>query len=191
MTDFEAQFRLNEAFASSSPALQDFEDFEEYSRRALPRLVEANLREMVNTEMVPIEENLRRLLVDVVHRCQSTVTENFRVTRVTRSTSVNSPQPESSHTTPPTPPSEEMLPTDSQLIIPTSAFATPGSVQVPNQVSAEAGPSCPRPPEGDDALEPFPNLFTDSGYGSTQETCDCGCHADVGTNQETNGLFSP
>ena len=32
---------------------------------------------MANTEMVPIEGNLGKLLVDVVRRCQSTVAENL------------------------------------------------------------------------------------------------------------------
>ncbi|KAM0795837.1 hypothetical protein BDR22DRAFT_919345 [Usnea florida] len=80
------------AFPTSSPAMQEFEEFEAFIYRALPQLVEANLQAMVKTEMVPIEKNLRMVFVDVVRRCQSIVAEKFRLIRESR-VSTNHRQP--------------------------------------------------------------------------------------------------
>ena len=91
LTDFEAQVQLPESFKPSSPATQELEEFKTYNRRALPRLVEANLQAIIDTKMVPIEEDLRRLLVDIVRRCQSTVAENFRVIRQRKKVSTKAP----------------------------------------------------------------------------------------------------
>ncbi|KAL8821639.1 MAG: hypothetical protein Q9191_007267, partial [Dirinaria sp. TL-2023a] len=52
-------------------------DFEAYNRTELPRLVEANLQTLVNAEILPLEESLKRMLVDIVRRCQSTVAQNY------------------------------------------------------------------------------------------------------------------
>ena len=152
-TDFEAQVQLPESFAPSSPATQELEEFEAYNRRALPRLVEANLQAMVNTEMVPLEENLRRLLVDIVRRCQSTVAENFRVTRPSKRVSPNSPQQPSPQAISPLPTGGEKFFTDSQLLAPTVAGTTSGFFEEPPHMHVEAGPSCPEPPQSTDGLE--------------------------------------
>ncbi len=191
MTDFEAQIQPAESLAPPSPASQELEEFEAYNRTALPRLVEANLQAIVNTEMVPIEENLRRLLVDIVRRCQSTVAENFRVIRVPRRTSVKSPQPSSSHTSPPSPPRGEISSTDSHLVVPTTAHTTPAFFQEPPHVSVEAEASYARPPDGSDHLKPSQSQFADSAYGSSLEACNCNCHVDIGIDDSTNGLFAP
>ncbi|KAL8791001.1 MAG: hypothetical protein Q9195_006075 [Heterodermia aff. obscurata] len=60
-----------------SPQSRSFADFEAYSRTELPRLVEANLQVIVSSEMAPLEESLRAMLVDIVRRCQSTVVQNY------------------------------------------------------------------------------------------------------------------
>ena len=191
LTDFEAQVQLPESFAPSSPATQELEEFEAYSRRALPRLVEANLQAMVNTEMVPLEENLRRLLVDIVRRCQSTVAENFRVTRPSRKVSPNSPQQPSSQAISPLPTGGEKFLADGQLLAPTVAGTTSGFFEEPPHVPVEAGPSYPKPPEGTDGLELPQNQFTDSGYGGSLEACDCICHVSFEIEDITNGIFFP
>lgn len=190
LTDFEAQVQLPESFAPSSPATQELEEFDAYSRRALPQLVEANLQAMVNTRMVPIEEGLRRLLVDVVRRCQSTVAENFRVTRPPREVSTNSSQQPSAEAIPPLPSRGETFLTNSQLLDPTIADTTSGFFEEPPHVNVEAGPSCPRPPESTDRLEILQNQYTDSGYGGSLEACDCDCHVDLEIDDIVNGLFS-
>lgn len=189
--DYEAQVQLPESFAPSSPATQELEEFEAYSRRALPQLVEANLQAMVNTRMVPIEEELRRLLVDVVRRCQSTVAENFRVTRPQRDLSTNSPQQPSSQAISQLPSREETFLTNSQLLGSTLAGKTSGFFEEPPHMHVEAEPSCPRPLEGTDRLNVPQNQLTDSGYGGSLEACDCNCHAGLEIDDILNGLFSP
>ena len=187
-TDYEAEVQTAEGFAPSSPASEELEQFEEYNRTALPRLVEANLQAIVNAEMVPIEENLRRLLVDIVRRCQSTVAENFRVIRVPRRVTVDPPQPPSSNANPPLLPRPGSSFTESQLLAPPTVNATLGFFQEPPPASVEAGPSCPRPPEG---LEAFQSQFKDSGYEGSLDLCDCNCHNDVVIDNRSNGLFFP
>lgn len=191
LPDFEAQVEMPGSFAPSSPATQELEEFEVYSRRALPQLVDANLQAMVNTRMVPIEEDLRRLLVDVVRRCQSTVAENFRVTRPPREVTTNSPQQPPSQTIPPLPSRGETFLTNSQLLDPTIAGTTSGFFEEPPHMHVEAGPSCPRLLEGADRLDAPQNEFTDSGYGGSLEACDCSCHVDLEIDDIVNGLFSP
>ena len=190
LADFEAQVQLPESFAPSSPATQELEEFEAYNRGALPRLVEANLQAMVNTKMVPIEEDLRRLLVDIVRRCQSTVAENFRVTRPTSKVYTNSPQQSSSQALSPLQTRGETFLTESQLRAPTMADTTSGFFEEPPHVHLQAGPSCPRPPEGTDRLEPPQNQFTDSGYGGFLEACNCNCHVGLEIDDIVNGIFS-
>ena len=75
MIDYD--FGCLETTRERSPQSQNFADFEAYSRTELPRLVEASLQAIVSTEMAPLEENLRAMLVDIVRRCQSTVAQNY------------------------------------------------------------------------------------------------------------------
>ena len=183
--------QLPESFTPSSPVTQELEEFEAYNCRALPRLVEANLQAMVNTKMVPIEEDLRRLLVDIVRRCQSTVAEKFRVTRPQRKVSINSPQQSSSQAISQLPSGGETFLTNSQLLAPTIADTTLGFSEEPPHVHVEAGPSYPRPPEGTDRLETPQNQLTDSGYGGFPEACDCNCHFVFEIDDIVNGIFPP
>ena len=144
---------------------------------------------MINTEMVPIEENLRRFLVDVVRRCQSTVAEGFRVARVPRRISVNT-RHSSSHATSPLPPRGGPSLSNSQLLAPTIADTTACFFEEPPHVSVESGTS-PRPPESTDRREPSGEQFTDSAYGGSLEACDCNCHPDTGTDSSIYGLLTP
>ena len=192
VTDFEEQAQLAESFPPSSPATQEFEEFEAYNSRALPQLVEANLQAMVNTQMEPIEENLRRLLVDVVRRCSSTVVENFRRTREPRVSS-NPPHLPSSHTVPTLPHREETSPTNSQLLAPTVANTTSycsDFFEEPPHMGIEAGPSSLRLPESADCLASGPNYFADSGYASSLEACSCTCHHESENDDVMNGPFT-
>ena len=182
---------MAEAFRPSSPATQEFEEFEAYNRRALPQLVEANLQAMVNTEMVPIEENLRRLLVGLVRRCQSTVAEHYRLTRASR-VSTNPPRLPSSHTVPTLSRREETLPTSSQLLAPTMANTTSYCstfFEEPPHVGVEAGPSSLRLPGSADRQATVPNYFADSGYASSLEACSCTCHSGSEIDDIINGSF--
>ena len=96
--DFELCSTLTESLVSSTSGSRDLHDFEEYNRRVLPQMVEANLQSIVNAEMAPIETNLRALLVDIVRRCQATVAQNFHFTRNSKSTASESLQSSSTGT---------------------------------------------------------------------------------------------
>ena len=75
--DIEENMQPAEEPISSSPAAQSFREFNAYSRIALPMLVEANLQAIVNAEVIPTEDRLKVLVVDIIRRCQSTVAQNF------------------------------------------------------------------------------------------------------------------
>ena len=81
-----------------SPLSRVLADFEAYSSRELPRLVEANLQAMVNAEIAPLEESLRAMLVDIVRRCQSTVAQNYDRIRSASAADNDAPPVETSPT---------------------------------------------------------------------------------------------
>ncbi len=126
--------------------------------------------------------------MDIVRRCQSTVAENFRVIRVPMRVSVDPPQPPSSNANPPLTPRRDSSFAGSQLLAPPTVNPTLDFFQEPPPASVEAGPSCPRPPEG---LETFQSRFKDSAYGGSLDLCDCDCHSNVLIDNTSNGLFSP
>ncbi len=78
--DYEAEKPSPKNLERSSPRSQELRDFDAYNRTALPLLVEANLRALVETQIAPIEEYVRAMVVDIVRSCQSTVVRNFRLT---------------------------------------------------------------------------------------------------------------
>ena len=129
--------------------------------------------------------------MDIVRRCQSTVAENFRVTRPLRKESTNSPQQSSSQAISPLLPRGETFLTDNQLLAPTVAGTTSGFFEEPPHVHVGAGASCSRPSEGTDGLAVPQNPFTDSGYGGSLEACDCNCHVGLGLDDIMNGIVSP
>jgi hypothetical protein len=64
---------------AGSPESSRLAEFEAFSRSELPRLVEANLQAMAQAETKPIEAKLKELLVDIVRRCQSTVSQRWEM----------------------------------------------------------------------------------------------------------------
>ena len=78
--DYEADDLTLENLEPSSPGSRELRDFENYNRTALPLLVEANLRAIVDSHIAPIEERVRAMVVDIVRTCQSTVARNFHLT---------------------------------------------------------------------------------------------------------------
>jgi hypothetical protein len=65
----------------SSPNSQQLAEYEEYSRRELPRLIESTLEQAAQNGTRIIEDNLRRSLPDMIRDCQDRVFSNFRSTR--------------------------------------------------------------------------------------------------------------
>ncbi|KAL9629262.1 MAG: hypothetical protein Q9164_006952 [Protoblastenia rupestris] len=68
----------DEPTSSSSPGSREFRDFEAYSRKHLPQVVEADLQATISKEFAPVEEALRALLGDIVRRSLSTVSKSFQ-----------------------------------------------------------------------------------------------------------------
>src|SRR5579862_3282439 len=62
----------------SSPNSQQLTEYEEYSRRELPRLIESTLEQAAQNGTRIIEDNLRRLLPDMIRDCQDQVFSSFR-----------------------------------------------------------------------------------------------------------------
>ena len=147
---------------SASPASQEIADFETYSSRALPLLVEANLQALVSAEMAPLEDSLRTLLVDIVRRCQSTVAQNFQRLQGAKPGvgSASSLTPDALPCGPPQP-----AKINQALLHYQEPPFQATDVAVSNTI-----PLIPH--------ERTP--FSDSGYGSgvNQVWCDCPCHFD-------------
>jgi hypothetical protein len=53
-------------------------DFEEYTRRELPRLVRASVVEVFNREMRPVEASLIANLVDTIQECQARLFKSYQ-----------------------------------------------------------------------------------------------------------------
>jgi hypothetical protein len=166
-----------------SPASQEIVDFESYSRRALPTLVEANLQAIVGAEMAPIEESLRTLLVDIVRRCQSTVAQNFQ--------RLHGAKPNSNSST--RSPSLGSVPIQQPLPQPSIVNQALHHYQEPPFQSLEAGVS-----DWGSRLENHVHVegsqapFSDSGYGSAvnHDPCDCPCHLNNNFGDAVSGLQS-
>jgi hypothetical protein len=62
----------------SSPNSQQLAEYEVYSRRELPRLIESTLEQAAQNGTQIIEDNLRRLLPDMVRDCQDRIFSRFR-----------------------------------------------------------------------------------------------------------------
>lgn len=78
--------------ATESPGAIQLSDYEEYSRRELPRIFRGALEEAVNQETEPIAERLRNQLINMIQECQERVFSTYR-SRMTPSRS--SPLPRS------------------------------------------------------------------------------------------------
>jgi len=61
-----------------SPSSVQFAEYEEFSKRELPRLVRTELEKLVSTEMQPLEESLKSRLVDLIRECQQSISDKFK-----------------------------------------------------------------------------------------------------------------
>ncbi|KAF8854835.1 hypothetical protein BDZ45DRAFT_596462, partial [Acephala macrosclerotiorum] len=59
--------------ATESPGTIQLSDYEEYSRRELPRIFQGALEEAINQETEPIAERLRNQLINMIQECQERV----------------------------------------------------------------------------------------------------------------------
>lgn len=148
-------------------------------------LVEANLQAIVNSEIAPIEERLRFLVVDIIRRCQSTVAQNFQQLKESPSLSKDATS----------------LPSDAAAPTPTfEELDTTLDCSHTNRATAAAATMHYRePPFLDFDVNPTPPLeipyssqgqVSDSAYGSNNSPCDCSCHTGIGSSKSTNGMIA-
>ncbi|KAL9134542.1 MAG: hypothetical protein Q9175_004270 [Cornicularia normoerica] len=172
---YEAEDLLLENLEPSSPGSRELRDFENYNRTTLPLLVEANLRAIVESQIAPIEERVRAMVVDIVRTCQSTVARNFHLTiaptslandRVHSSSQAIASNVITTHT------HEEpaLISTDG------TAGNSLDFFREPSFLNAKASASLPGPMYKQSSTTADQNPSLDSGYASLPYFCDCSCH---------------
>jgi len=75
--DFEP---LSEKSLPPEPEAGQLAGYDEYLRRELPRAFRSTLEAVVNDQCQPVEENLRRCLIDIIRECQDRVFSQYRAT---------------------------------------------------------------------------------------------------------------
>ena len=186
-SDIEATTPLAEESDKPSPAAQSFQDFNDYSRIALPLLVEASLQSIVHSKIAPIEEEVRILFVDIVRRSQSTVAQNFQQAQQLKLAQAKS---------------SEVTPTSVKRRVETSEAEDPFMALMPNtatEISADATTHYQEPPFSDFAANPPPLFYipqtppkqaSDSGYATIDSPCACFCHVGISLSSSINGMYS-
>ena len=173
--DYEVDDHPPESLEPSSPRSRELRDFEIYNRTTLPLLVEANLRAIVESQVAPIEERVRAMVVDIVRTCQSTVARNYHLT-ISKTSSAKNRMRSSS---PATAAAETTVPTIVEPAQEAVNDATGNSLDFfrePPHLNAEASASVPGPVYNHTDFTEYQNPSSDSGYGSLQERCGCFCH---------------
>ena len=130
--------------------------------------VETEIRNIINTELAPIEATLRTQLEDIVRRCLSRVAENFQLSNVPPSASPSLPVP---------PPQGDRDGPSAEH--PHMADTTSDALdffQEPPHLDADASASAPGPAYPT-SYDTAPGGFSDSGYiSSSSNCCQCSCH---------------
>lgn len=167
----------------SSPRSQELRDFEAYNRTTLPLLVEANLRAIVESQIAPIEERVRAMVVDVVRTCQSTVARNFYLMVAPASSTHDRTQP-STQTTASTEAAAQSQEESTQAYLDDTGETSSSFFREPPHLNAEAGSSFPGPIS---SIGGSQNPYSDSGYSSLPCSCSCSCHDYSNTWNTANG----
>lgn len=164
---------MAEILGTSSPGSRELRDFEVYSRTALPLLVEAHLRAIVESQVAPIEERVRAMVVDIVRTCQSTVARSFPLT-----ITPNSLVQDRGTSTTQASASNDITAYSQEGPVHGSAYGTAGNFldffREPSLLTGEASASLPTPMYD---INPQ-SQSQDSGYGTLPDECDCHCHHD-------------
>ena len=168
-----------------SPGSQEQREYDNYTRTELPLLVEASIQSVIDTEMTPIEENVKKILVDIVRDCQSKMARKYEQMKRTRSSASPSTQHSSQGFT---------------------TAQTTEEVSIPNSQTSLSDPSRPLTLLNNEspyvAINTVPagveefheNVSRQShqsqldGYGSSFESCFCNCHINTNTNEPSNGM---
>lgn len=78
-TDRIRRFRSHQKYDTvQSSGSIEFSNYEQYSRQELPRVFRGALEAIVNEQAQPIEDGLRRRLVDMIQECQNHVFSTYR-----------------------------------------------------------------------------------------------------------------
>ena len=170
-SDFETTVQADDSMTPSSPASQELWEFGAYSRAALPQLVEANLRATLDTDLKPIEENLRTQLVDIVRRCQSVVEENFRITRGSKVGTGDGLEPIISAQ-----PGEDVPLSHTPVPATTMQGQMTDFFHEPPLMAPEMNISFAPIAGFTGGPDPFKGQLVDSTYGTLPEPCECVCH---------------
>ncbi|KAG8533891.1 uncharacterized protein KY384_001632 [Bacidia gigantensis] len=169
--DLPQEERSTNTTSALSPGSQELLEFEAYNRTALPLLVEANLRTVIDSQLKPIEEDLKAALTDIVRRCQTMVADNFQVMKNKSSdATIASASPDLRR--------DSSNPFDVHSNIGKSSrpsnFSHPPTAfyQEPQLLDPEAANFMP--------INAAQNVYNaenvDSGYGSLTRNCLCICH---------------
>ena len=170
-SDYEADEVGAENVEPSSPRSEELRSFETYNRTALPILVEAHLRAIVEAQIAPIEERVREMVVEIVRTCQSTVARNFAL-MITPTSADDRTQPHSQTVT------LADLGTNTRQE-PARTSGDDGAdhpselYREPPHLNAEASATSLGPVSN---VQECPTLSSDSGYSSIPNSCACFCH---------------
>ena len=177
---------MAELLGTSSPGSRELRDFEVYSRTALPLLVEAHLRAIVESQVAPIEERVRAMVVDIVRTCQSTVARSFP-----RTITPNSLVQDRGTSTTQASASNDITAFPQEEPVHGSAYGTAGNsldfFREPSLLTGEASASLPTPMYDHSSSINPQSQSHDSGYGTLPNKCDCHCHRDSTTGNTTFG----
>ena len=171
-SDYETDEVVPEIVEPSSPQSEELRNFETYNRTALPLLVEANLRAIVESQIAPIEERVRAMIVDIVRTAQSTIARNFNSMNAPTSSADDETQPHSQ-----TVRLAELGALSSEE--PAQTFGIDGAdhpselYHEPPHLNAEASASFPDPVSIAIGSQYH---SSDSGYSSLPFSCPCSCH---------------
>ena len=170
--DYEADEISAETVGPSSPRSEELRNFETYSRTALPILVEAQLRAIVESQFAPIGERVRSMVVDIVRTSQSTVARNFNLMIASTFSADDRTQPHSQTVTQ----AEIGVHTrevPARLTMNDTADNPLDLYREPPHLNAEASATTLGSASSVTGTQ---NLSSDSGYSSTPNSCGCFCH---------------
>ena len=184
--DYEADDLLSENFEIFSPRSQELRDFEAYNRTTLPLLVEANLRAIVESQIAPIEERVRAMVVDIVRTCQSTVARNFHFTIAPGSIAGDRMQ-SSSQTIASPERAAYTLGEPAQTNLVGTVDNSLDFFHEPPHLNAEASASIPGPVSNHNSFGSHQSSHSDSGYASLPSSCNCSCHGYSNSWNTANG----
>ena len=177
---------MAESLGPSSPGSRELRDFEAYSRTALPLLVEAHLQVIVSSQVAPIEERVRAMMVDIVRTCQSTVARSFHLT-IAPTSSVQDRAPSTTQATA----SNDINTNSQEEPLQDSAYAIGSNsldfFRETSLLTSEAGASFPITMYNHSNSINSQRQSQDSGYETPPRNCDCHCHDDSAIGNPTLG----